>query len=90
LTDKEDIMTGDAMKDAGSSLQMTQRALGKRIRDLREAKGWSQTAFASMCGIERSYVSRIEQGKMNLHCCVLQIIAEQLEISVFSLLENIA
>jgi XRE family transcriptional regulator, fatty acid utilization regulator len=82
-------MAGDAMKYAGSSLQMTQLALGQRIRELREANGWSQAAFAAMCGIDPSYVSRIEQGKINLRCSVLQIIAEQLEISVFSLLENI-
>ena len=78
------------MKHSGSSsLQSAQRALGKRIRELRKEKGWSQTAFASMCGIDPSYVSRIENGEMNLRCSVLQTIANTLEISVFSLLEPI-
>jgi len=79
------------MKNPGSSgLQSAKRALGARIRELRQAKGWSQTAFASMCGIDPSYVSKIEHGEMNLRCSVLQIIANTLEISVFSLLEPIA
>lgn len=74
---------------ASSGLQSAKRALGKRIKELRQEKGWSQSAFASMCGINPSYVSRIEHGEMNLRCSVLQIIANQLEVSVFSLLEPI-
>jgi len=79
------------MKHAGTSgLQSTQRALGKRIRELRQKKGWSQTALASMCRIDPSYLSRIEHGEMNLRCSVLQIIANALDISIFSLLKPIA
>ena len=78
------------MKHAGSSnLQSAKRALGRRIRELRQEKGWSQTAFASMCRIDPSYVSRIEQGEMNPHCSVLQAIANKLEVSGVSLLEPI-
>jgi len=78
------------MKRSGSrGLQLAKRTLGRRIRDLRQKKGWSQTAFASMCGIDRSYVSRIEHGETNPRCSVLQIIASTLEVSVFSLLEPI-
>ena len=79
------------MKHSGSSnLQSAKRALGKRIRELRQEKGWSQTAFASMCRVDPSYVSRIEQGGMNPRCSVLQTIANKLEVSIFSLLEPIA
>ena len=78
------------MKHAGSgNLQSAKRALGRRIRELRQEKGWSQTAFASMCRIDPSYVSRIERGEMNPRCSVLQAIANKLEVSVFSLLEPI-
>lgn len=79
------------MKHSGSiNLQSAKRALGKRIRELRQEKGWSQTAFASMCSIDPSYVSRIEQGEMNPRYSVLQTIANKLETSVFLLLEPIA
>ena len=72
-----------------SDLQSAKRALGKRIRELRQQKGWSQTAFASRCRIDPSYVSRIEQGEMNPRCSVLQTIANKLEVSVFALLERV-
>jgi len=79
------------MKSTGSSgLTSSKRALGRRIRDLRQKKGWTQTAFAAMCGVDRSYVARIEHGEANPRCAVLQIIANTLGISVFSLLEPIA
>jgi len=79
------------MKHAGTSgLQSAQRALGERIRELRQKKGWSQTAFAAMCRIDPRYLSRIEHGKMNLRCSVLQIIANTLDVSIFSLLKPIA
>lgn len=78
------------MKHSGSSgLQSAKRALGRRIRELRQQKGWSQSAFASMCGIDPSYVSRVERGEMNLPCSALRIIASTLDMSVFSLLEPI-
>jgi transcriptional regulator with XRE-family HTH domain len=79
------------MKHSGSSdLRLAKRALGKRIRELRQEKGWTQAAFASMCRIDPSYVSRIEQGEMNPRCSVLQTIANKLQISIFSLLGPIA
>lgn len=83
-------MAGGFMKEPGcSSLQMAQRAVGQRIRELREAKGWSQTTFAARCGLDPGYMSRIERGKTDVGCVVLQIMANKLEMSVFSLLENI-
>jgi len=79
------------MKSAGSSgLQFSKRALGRRIKDLRRKKGWSQTAFAAKCGVDRSYVARIEHGEANPRCSILQIIASALGISIFSLLKPIA
>jgi transcriptional regulator with XRE-family HTH domain len=73
-----------------SGLQSAKRALGKRIRELRQKKGWSQSAFASLCSIDPSYVSRIERGNTNLRYSILYIIARKLEVSLFSLLESIS
>jgi transcriptional regulator with XRE-family HTH domain len=38
-------------------------ALGKRMRQLRAKKGYSQEAFADHCGLHRTAVSLIERGK---------------------------
>lgn len=78
------------MKRAGSSgLQSAKRALGRRVRELRESKGWSQSEFASMCGVAAGYLKRIEHGEMDPRCSVLQTIATTLETSIFSLLKPI-
>ncbi|HLJ28530.1 MAG TPA: helix-turn-helix transcriptional regulator [Candidatus Angelobacter sp.] len=73
-----------------SSFRSVQRALGERIRQLRKQKGWSQNALASMCRIDPSYISRIEHGETNPRCSVLKAIAEELDVSMFSLLKGIA
>jgi len=39
---------------------------GKRIRSLREDKGWSQEEFAYQCGLHRTYISHVELGKKNI------------------------
>src|SRR5437773_4654133 len=66
------------------TLQSAHKALGERIRGLRQEKGFSQAVFAEMCGIGPRYVARIEQGKSNLPFSVLTRIARNLEVTVFS------
>jgi transcriptional regulator with XRE-family HTH domain len=39
---------------------------GKRIRTLREDRGWSQEEFAYQCGLHRTYISHVELGKKNI------------------------
>jgi len=43
-----------------------QKKIGMRIRELREAKGISQEAFADACGIHRTHMSLLERGKVNV------------------------
>src|SRR5215470_10768761 len=62
------------------SLRSAQRALGRRIRQLREENGWSQNALASLCGTDRSRISRIEHGETNLRFSVLGTIAEAFKV----------
>lgn len=42
------------------------KALGKRIRHRRKARGLSQDGLALLSGIDRSYVGRIERGEINI------------------------
>ena len=37
--------------------------LGKRIRTLREERGFTQESFALECGISRAYVNQLENGR---------------------------
>jgi transcriptional regulator with XRE-family HTH domain len=39
---------------------------GKRIRELRLAKGWSQEELAARSGLHPTYIGGIERGERNL------------------------
>ena len=63
------------------------KRLGKNVRRLREAKGWSQEAFADEAGIHRTYVSDIERGARNPTIAVLEKLAKPLGVSAGILLD---
>ncbi|MET0371172.1 MAG: helix-turn-helix transcriptional regulator [Sphingobium sp.] len=60
--------------------------LGKNLRRLREAKGWSQEAFAHEAGIHRTYVSDIERGTRNPTIMIVEKLAKPLEVPPCELL----
>ena len=65
-----------------SGVQSKLILLGKRIRQLREARGISQENFALDAGLARSYFSGIERGRRNVAALNLMRIAETLECEV--------
>jgi transcriptional regulator with XRE-family HTH domain len=62
---------------------------GSRVRELRKAKGLSQEAFASLCGLDRTYISGIERGVRNLSLINIHSLAKALEISVSELTQEL-
>jgi transcriptional regulator with XRE-family HTH domain len=61
--------------------------LGRNVRQLREAKGWSQEDYADRAGIHRTYVSDIERGRRNPTITVVEKLARPLEVATGSLLD---
>jgi transcriptional regulator with XRE-family HTH domain len=61
------------------------KALGRRIRQLRNNKGWSQEYLADEAGMHRTYLWGIEQGVRNPSIRHLAQIADALGVSVASL-----
>ena len=59
--------------------------LGNRIRTLRMGKGWTQITFAINCDMEKSSMSRIESGKVNLTYLTMHRLSSCLGISVMTL-----
>ncbi len=55
-------------------------AFGARVRELREAKDWTQEGFAHEAGIDRAYYWGIERGRRNPTLDVIMKIAHTLGV----------
>lgn len=60
--------------------------IGQLIRNRRTQRSITQEALALQCGIDRSYMGRIERGEVNITVEKLYEIAAVLEISAKELL----
>lgn len=58
------------------------RKLGKRLRELRTAKKLSQEKFSFECGLDRTYIASIEQGKRNVSIVNIEKIAKACDVSI--------
>lgn len=56
--------------------------LGQRIAQLRKEKGMTQVEFAEKLGIQRTALTRIENGKVNTTICQLKNIANVLLVDM--------
>jgi len=63
--------------------------IGDKIRKLRHQRKLSQERFANLCGLDRTYIASIEQGKRNVSIVNLEKIAAGLEISLSELFEEL-
>ena len=59
---------------------------GVAVRQLREAKGWSQEQLAERSDLNRSYVGEIERGRVISSIVTAQKLAGALEINLTGLL----
>ena len=61
------------------------QGVGREVKRLREAKGWSQTRLAAEAGMSVSGISMIENGHRNLSTTTLARLAEALGVEVVDL-----
>ncbi|MDP9412517.1 MAG: helix-turn-helix domain-containing protein [Pseudomonadota bacterium] len=61
--------------------------LAQNLRNLRQAKGLSQEAFADEAGLHRTYISDLERGSRNPTIMVVEKIAQALDVPVGKLLD---
>lgn len=66
------------------------RKFGLRVRQLREARGWSQEDLAEKADMHRTYVSGIERGTRNPTLTVLARIAGGFGMTLDELLQPIS
>ena len=63
--------------------------IGKRIKEIRKQRGFSQEAFAAEAELGRTYFGRIERGEQNMSIQNLIQIAITLQVEVSELIPSI-
>jgi transcriptional regulator with XRE-family HTH domain len=63
--------------------------LGRRVRELRLKKSWTQVEMADFLGMDRSYLSEIETGKKDPSLTMLRHLAQGLSVSLAELLKGL-
>ena len=66
--------------------EKAQKRLGVVIRDNRKELGYSQEAFASYCGVHRTYMGAIERGERNISLMNIIRVADALKMKPSELL----
>lgn len=65
------------------------KAVGARIRSLREARGVSQEAFAKTVGMDRAYFGKVERGSQNVSIMTAAKIATALGVDLAALFKGV-
>ena len=68
--------------DKANTTMTLQEKVGKTIIQLRKDRGFSQETFAFEAGIDRRYMSDIENGKRNISLDILERACQKLEIKI--------
>lgn len=66
-----------------------QKAVGGRVRALREAKGWTQPRLAEASDISVAYISSVELGHRNISLVNLCVLARSLDADPASLVQGL-
>ncbi len=70
------------------TLEVQLKALGRRIQELRKGRGWSQQELAAQAGLDRTYLSTVEQGRQNITIGAALRIADALDTSLLELIDR--
>lgn len=64
------------------------KAVGRKIKSIREEKNLTQQGLADLCNFEKSNMSRIEAGRTNLTLKSLLTRSEALNVPIKQLLDS--
>jgi transcriptional regulator with XRE-family HTH domain len=65
------------------------RAFGQRVRDLREARVWSQEEMGEVSDLHWTYIGQVERGERNLTLLSIQKFAKAFKIDMSELLKGL-
>ncbi|HEX8606827.1 MAG TPA: helix-turn-helix transcriptional regulator [Pseudoduganella sp.] len=83
--------TGDltaAPKPPGDAHLALVHSFGKGIRELREARDWSQEHLAGLALLNRSYVGEIERGEVTASLATIAKLARAFKVAPSALLQH--
>jgi transcriptional regulator with XRE-family HTH domain len=63
--------------------------LGRRLRELRNKRGWHQGYLAEISGINRCHISEIENGKRDIHMSLVAMLAQCFNMTVSEFLKGV-
>ncbi len=69
--------------------EQLQKAIGKRIREIRECKNIPQQELAYACNFEKSNMARLEAGNTNPTLYTLKKIADNLQVELEDLVKDL-
>ncbi len=64
-------------------------ALGRRVRELRKIRKWSQEKMAEASGMHWTYVGQVERGERNLTLQSIQAIAKAFNMKISELFRGV-
>lgn len=68
-------------KETQEGARSARVAFGRRVRRIREQRGFSQEHLAEMAGIHRTYMSSVERGQRNIGLDNIAALADALGVS---------
>jgi len=75
----------DEVADRGSELDPTPR-IARRLRDEREARGWSLGDLAARAGVSKAMISKVERGEASPTAALLGRLSAAFQLTVATLL----
>jgi len=63
--------------------------LGRRLRELREGRGWSQAYLAEVSGIGRTHLSQLENGRREAGLRIIETLAICFDLNASELLRGV-
>lgn len=69
------------------AITRVRRSFGRRVRELRKQKGFSQEVLADKAGLHRTYIGSIERGEQNVSIDNIDKIAKALRTPIVSLFD---
>jgi len=65
------------------------KRFGKRIKELRQARGLSHEALARLAGLDTSFISGIEKGEEDISIELIQKLSIAFQINISELFEGL-